>query len=263
MKNYFEQEKQLLPLKNFDCIFMNLSLSIEAVANTTQKPCYYLPPGTDAVNFCPYPLLPQRSVNVCSFGRRPLSVHKELLKLEEQEDFLYMYDTLQYLFVDNYESHRALYQRVIKRSKYFIAYGAKFDSKSEVGAQEELNIRFFEGAAGGAVILGKPPKNVTFTQNFDWKDAVIDLSADATNIREFIADLNAQTERLEEIRKNNVVTSLLRHDWVYRWEQILDKVGLSHTPKMAQRHAYLRSLADMALQKSSKASALFVNSTNE
>lgn len=101
------------------------------------------------------------------------------------------------------------------------------------------------------IILGTLPQAETFIQNFDWSDAVIELLFDTTDVASVIVDLNLQPERLKEIRKNNVVNSLLRHDWVYRWGQILDRVGLSHTPKMAQRRAYLQSLADMTLQKSS------------
>ncbi len=251
MENYVRDKKQLSVLKDFDCIFMNLSSSIKAVANTTQKPCYYLAPGVDAVGFCPYPLQPQRSIDVCNFGRRSPSVHQSLLDLVEQKDFLYVYDTLKYLFTNNYQDHRVLYQNIVKRSNYFIAYRAKFDLEGETGGQQEMNFRFFEASAGGAVILGMPPQTETFTQSFDWSDAVIELSANASNVAEVITDLNAQPERLKEVRKNNVVNSLLRHDWVYRWGQVLDRVELSHTPKMEQRRAYLKILADMANQKSS------------
>jgi len=249
MENYHQEQKQLSVLKKFDYIFMNLNSSIKAVASTTEKPCYYLAPGVDAIKFCPYPLSPQRNIDVCSFGRRSPTVHQSLLKLGEQENFLYIYDTMQHLFTGNYQHHRALYQSIIKRSNYFVAYKAKFNLKGEVGTQEELNVRFFEAASGGAVILGTPPQSETFTRSFDWSDAVIDVPPQATNVAEVIAELNAQPERLKEIRKNNVINSLLRHDWVYRWGQILDKVGLSHTPKMAQRRADLKNLADMALQK--------------
>ncbi|MBA2747290.1 MAG: glycosyltransferase family 1 protein [Tatlockia sp.] len=161
------------------------------------------------------------------------------MDLAEQKDFLYIYDTLKYLFTTNYQYHRVLYQNIVKRSNYFIAYRAKFDLEGETGGQQELNFRFIEAAAGGAVILGMPPQTETFTQSFDWSDAVIELSANASNVAEVIADLNAQPERLKKIHKNNVVNSLLRHDWVYRWGQILDRLGLSHTPKMAQRQASL------------------------
>lgn len=40
------------------------------------------------------------------------------------------------------------------------------------------------------------------------------------------------------------MNSLLRHDWVYRWEQILEKVGLESTPEMLSRKAHLANLAD-------------------
>ncbi|MBA2747289.1 MAG: hypothetical protein H0U45_00785 [Tatlockia sp.] len=58
MENYIKEQKQISVLKDFDCIFMNLSSSNKAVANTTQKPCYYLAPGVVVVEFCPYPLQP-------------------------------------------------------------------------------------------------------------------------------------------------------------------------------------------------------------
>ncbi|PSB33188.1 hypothetical protein [Chlorogloea sp. CCALA 695] len=251
LENFAKEQKQLSVLKEFDYVFMNLSSSIKAVANTIQTPCIYMPCGVDAVEFCPYPLQPQRSIDVCNFGRSPPTVHQSLLNLGEKENFLYMYDTIKDLFTKNHQEHRTLYQNIVKRSKYFIGYGAKFNLKGEVGVQQELGSRFFEGTSGGAVILGTPPQTETFTQNFDWSDAVIELPSDATNAAEVIADLNLQSERLKEVRKNNVVNSLLRHDWVYRWGQILDRVGLNHTPKMAQRRAYLQSLADMAIQKSS------------
>jgi Glycosyl transferases group 1 len=249
MENYAQEQKQLSVLKQFDYIFMNLNSSIKAVAKTTGKPCYYLAPGVDAVEFCPYPSPPQRNIDVCSFGRRSPTVHQSLLELGEKENFLYVYDTMQHLFTGNYQHHRALYQSIVKRSSYFIAYKAKFNLKEEIGVQEEVNVRFFEAASGGAVILGIPPQSETYTQNFDWQDAVIEVPPDTTNVAEAIAELNAQPERLKEIRKNNVVNSLLRHDWVYRWGQILDRVGLSHTPKMVQRRSDLQSLADMAVQK--------------
>lgn len=251
LENFNKEQKQLSVLKNFDYVFMNLNSSIKAVANTIQKPCHYLAPGIDAVEFCPYPLQPQRSIDVCSFGRRSPSIHQSLVSLGKQNNFLYIYDTMSHLFTYNYQDHRALYQNIIKRSNYFMAYKAKFNRKEEIGTQEELNIRFFEGAAGGAVILGTPPQSDTFKQNFDWTDAVIEVSDSTTNVAEAIAELNTQPERLKQIRKNNVVNSLLRHDWVYRWSQILDKVGLSHTPKMAQRRTQLQKLADIAIQKSS------------
>jgi hypothetical protein len=57
--------------------------------------------------------------------------------------------------------------------------------------------------------LGYQP---AFEKNFDWSDAVIEIPFDCSNI----ADLDAQLDHQERIRTNNIVNSLLRHDWVYR-----------------------------------------------
>lgn len=109
---------------------------------------------------------------------------------------------------------------------------------------------FFEGAAGGAVILGIPPNCDAFQQNFDWEDAVISLPEDTTNVGEIIAHLDTQPERLNKIRTDNVVNSLLRHDWVYRWEKILAEVDIPLSPGMIERKAKLKELAKIARQQS-------------
>ncbi len=66
---------------------------------------------------------------------------------------------------------------------------------------------------------------------------------DAENIAEVLADLDSQSERMREIRKNGVVQSLLRHDWVYRWRAILDMVGLEPRPALIAREERLKKLA--------------------
>jgi hypothetical protein len=250
-KNVPKFKYELSVLKDFDHIFMNFNSSIKKVADVIQRPCSYMPPGIDAIKFCPYPLQSQKSIDVCGIGRCPTLIHESLLNLANQNNFFYIYDTLKLSNIINYNEHRSWYRNIVKRSRYFIAYKPKFDLVSETGGQEELSVRFFEAAAGGAVILGIPPNCEAFSQNFDWSDAVIPLPENTPNVAELIFQLDSQPERLNKIRTDNVVNSLLRHDWVYRWGQILDTVGLSHTPKMAQRRAYLRYLANMVLQKSS------------
>ena len=145
----------------------------------------------------------------------------------------------------NYQEHRTLYSNLIKRSCYFIANKAKFDSGNQIGSQQELGSRFFEGAAGGAVMIGIPPVCEAYTKHFDWSDAVIEVPDNTIDIAEMIVELNAQPERLQKIRKNNMINSLLRHDWVYRWEEILSKVELDITPEMLVRKTYLKNLAEM------------------
>ncbi len=231
--------------KDFDYIFTTQSQSVNAISQLVKRPCYSLPYAVDAVKFCPYPQVPQRHIDVYSVGRRSPMMHKSLLKLTERDNFLYLYDTLKGLEMRNYREHRTLYSNLIKRSRYFIANKAKFDSGNQIGSQQELGSRFFEGAAGGAVMIGIPPVCEAYTKHFDWTDAVIELPNVTTNIADIITQLDAQPERLQKIRKHNMINSLLRHDWVYRWEEILSKVGLENTPEMLIRKTYLKNLAEM------------------
>lgn len=245
VKDIDKIKQQLLHLNKFDYIFTGLKASAEAIDKIVKPPCHFMPPGVDAIKFCPYPLQPHRSIDVCNLGRRLESLHAELLKLVDEKGIFYIYDTLHNKRMQNHYEHRSLYRNLLKRSRYFIACKPKSDLTYAQG-QEETSVRFFEGAAAGAVMLGIPPNCDTYRQNFDWSDATIALPDNGASIGKVIAELDAQSERLEKIRTNNIVNSLLRHDWVYRWGKILDIVGLSHTPEMALRQGKLKDLAQMA-----------------
>ncbi len=245
-KNDVERWKRKLEvLKYFDHIFTHLSSSANAVANIVQRPCHFIPYGVDTAKFYPSPLSSERAIDVYNLGRRSPITHKALIELANQEDFFYIYDTIRNLYFIDYKEHRNLYSNLVKRSSYFIVNKAKFDCFNETGGQEELGPRFFEGAAGGTVMLGTPPNCEGYNKYFDWSDAVIQIPSDAADIADVLANLNAQPERLARIRTENVVNSLLRHDWVYRWGKILDTVGLEHTPEMRAREVYLKNLAQM------------------
>ena len=57
-------------LAQFDHVFLMFNNSIGPVSNAIGKPCRYLPPGIDALTFCPYPNPPERVIDVFSMGRR-------------------------------------------------------------------------------------------------------------------------------------------------------------------------------------------------
>jgi hypothetical protein len=114
--------------------------------------------------------------------------------------------------------------------------------KGETGTQEEVGFRFFEGAAGGAVMIGDPPDVDSFREHFDWPDAVIHLPYGSADVGDLIADLDRQPERLARIRRDNLANSLLRHDWACRWRDVLQTVGLPTSPKLASREAGLQQL---------------------
>ena len=235
-------------LEPFDQVFLSSGTSFDSVNRATGLNTKYLPFSVDAIKFCPLPHSPERFIDVYSIGRRPERVHKGLMEMVHRGDFYYHYDTSSQVKVDKERrlDHRTLYSDTLKRSRYFIAYRGKFDLPKQRLTQEIAGPRFFEGAAAGAVLIGMAPDDPNFRENFDWPDAVLEVPIDTDDMDRLIAGFDSQEERLEKIRRDNVVNSLLRHDWVYRWERILHSVGLEPLPALSERKKQLHRLASVA-----------------
>src|SRR5438094_7817572 len=87
--------------------------------------------------------------------------------------------------------------------------------------QVEVGFRYYEGSTAGAVLVGQAPKCESFRRTFDWPDAVIEIKPDSSDAAEVLTELAAQPERTQEISRRNAAEALLRHDWVYRWKEVL------------------------------------------
>jgi hypothetical protein len=205
--------------------------------------CVFIPPGVDAIRFCPYPNPPRRAVDVYSIGRRSQATHEKLLRMAAEEDLFYLHDSIAGGQAIHSAQHRALFANVAKRSRYFLVNPGYIDRPDIRGDQIEIGNRYFEGAASGTIMLGERPKTETFKQLFDWPDAVVDLPYNSTQIDEVISDMDRQPERMDSIRRTNVTQALLRHDWAYRWEAILQAIGVAPMPGLSLRKERLQQLA--------------------
>jgi len=76
---------------------------------------------------------------------------------------------------------------------------------------------------------------------------VIEIQTDGSDVLDVIGTLQAEPERLQAISQRNAGEALLRHDWAYRWKEILQVVGLEPLPAMADRERRLRELAESVL----------------
>ena len=231
--------------QDFDLICLGHAHVVENVQKITNVPCVYLPPGINTVKFYPNLAQDRRNIDVCSLGRRSEVTHRALLELAEKQDFYYYYDYISGADIrsNNHQEHRTLTANLLKNSRYFITNYAKVNKPEQTQGQMEIGYRFFEGAAAGCVMLGKPPTTDTFRHYFDWQDAVIPIAFDEPNIDQIILDLDAQPSYLESMRRNNVINSLRKHDWVYRWEQVLTELNLPITKGIEQRKATLEEMA--------------------
>lgn len=248
-----EQDRQYLKLLDqFDHVFLLHSACIPRLPQYTRAPCSFLATGVDGLNATPLLSPLKRVVDVYSYGNRAATIHRQLLKMAEERDFFYLYDTLASTSsrVKDWREHRLLLANIIRRTRYFMAFSPATLANSKSGTvagEQVLPARLFEGAAGGAVILGTAPQCAEFGEHFDWPDAVIEVSPDSGSIADVIQDLDAHPRRTELLRRTNAVRCLEMHDWAYRWEHILSTIGMQPLQQLHLRKAQLRQIAADAM----------------
>ena len=236
------------PWDDFDHVFLGVTLCIEGLRKLVKPPLTYIPPAVDTLRFSPYPNPPQRSIDVSYVGRRAPIIHDALMARAARDNFFYYYDTVKgKLEIGNPREHRILLADLFQRSRYNITNYAKFNEKAETGGTQEIGYRFFEGAAAGTVMVGMPPAGDAFPHYFDWDDPIIKVDLRGKDVVEAIAELDTQPERLERISKMNVANCLLKHDWAYRWRDMLSALDLEPSSKMVAREKYLQELGNSIL----------------
>lgn len=243
LKEFDERRQFFHLLKKFDVIMLYYSQSVKPLSERIGVKCAYLPPGVDAISLCPYPALPKRVVDVYSIGRRSQITHQKLLDMARETGLFYLHDTLSGSQAINPKEHRALFANVAKRSKYFIVNPGLIDQPEKRGDQIEISNRYFEGSAAGAIMIGERPENEQYEKLFD-PDAVIHLPFNSPDIDLAIKSLDRDQDRQEAMRRTGVTRALMQHDWAYRWEAILQTVGLEPKQMLLDRKKRLQSMAE-------------------
>ena len=105
-------------MSSFDYIILNCFASVQPMQDLIKRPCLYVPPGIDAIKFCPYPNPPLRSIDVYSIGRKSQVTHRALLKMVTQNKIFYIYDTMLGMYTARPAEHRSLIANMAKRSRY-------------------------------------------------------------------------------------------------------------------------------------------------
>jgi len=247
-----ERDRKYLKLLDpFDQVFLFHPASVVGVQKHTRAPCSFMPAGTDCLIRTPYPSTPNRVIDFYSIGNRPQVLHKQLVGLAEKQQIFYLYDSLASSDsrMRDWREHHLLVANNIKRSRYFIAFNPAAIATFKVDERKNeqvLPYRLFEGAAGGTAMIGEAPECPEFDELFDWPDAVIKVPASPDNVEVVLEELESKAARIERVRHTNAIQSLRRHDWIYRWEKMLDAVGLKPSPKSHERKLRLHQIADVA-----------------
>jgi hypothetical protein len=232
-------------LRDFDVIGVCFRESATALRQLTGLPVEWVPGAVDALRFYPGATPPRRTIDIYSMGRRSETSHEALLEYSERRGWTYLFDTLkpEGVLDGKHQQHRTQLAAMIKRSRYFIANKSRVGA-DDTGGQEDLGYRSYEGAAGGAILIGDAPKSRSAELLFDWPDAHLDVPFGSLAIIDTIEQLERDPERCENIRRTNVAQCLRRHDWSYRWQQLLAALELAPHDKLTQRLQQLQTLAD-------------------
>lgn len=233
-------------LESFDFVGVGFRDSARMLGEMTGLHCAWVPGAIDALRFQPGMRPVARSIDIFGMGRRSALTHRALLELVERQGWTYVFDTVEPRRVldGQHDQHRIQLAAMIKRSRFFIANRARMGA-TDVGDQQELGFRSYEGAAAGAVLLGESPKSTSAQLLFDWPDAHVEVPFGATDeMVDVIRTLEADPERVARIRRDNVVNCLRRHDWAYRWQTILRGVDVEPREQLGQRMRLLHELAD-------------------
>ncbi|SJM90446.1 conserved hypothetical protein [Crenothrix polyspora] len=238
-------EAWLSGLEQFDHIAIGLDATAKAVSEVLKRPCAFVPTGIDALRFNPYPDPSARVIDIYSMGRAWQGLHESFLDIAAKKKIFYVYDTVNTgsTPVRDYRQHREMLANIAKRVRYFVVAPAKMNSTNETGGQIEIGARYFEAAAAGAILLGQSPDCESFHNMFNWPDSVIEIQPDGSDAADVLSSLATQPDRLMEMSRRNARESLLRHDWLYRWQEILTISGLKPTPRLELRENRLKVMA--------------------
>lgn len=235
--------RTLAALDQFDHVFVLNGSSIPDLARYTSTPISQLSTATDLLVTTPITDNVPRVVDICCIGRNDPAAHAKLLDYCRERGLFYHYDVWRNLHVkDGWDAVRRFNADLIRRSRYYIVWDPAHGAASRPGADgsQVLSTRYFEGAAGGAVLLGSRPDCPEYHAAFDWSEAVIPLGDDPGSV---ISMLDSDPQRVERIKANNIRQSLLRHDWAHRWRQVLETLDLEPTPQHLAREEMLASLS--------------------
>lgn len=233
-------------LDRFDHVFVLNAESIPFLRQYTTAPISFLPPGADCLAVPETAWQPERSIDFLSLGRRTPSAHAHLRDFADSHGKFYVYDVWGNMRARDWSEVRRMNADFIRRSRYFTVWdpaSLRTGKTTALVGQSAISTRYFEGAAGGAILLGSRPQVPEFDQLFDWPDAVVDLPDTREDMWATLRALDADPQRRERIGLANRTQSLRRHDWAYRWAEILSTLGLPRTSQLAARLAALQRRA--------------------
>src|SRR5205807_1465808 len=136
----------------------------------------WLPFGVDTDVFRPRNA--ERDIFAYWMGRRHERLHRVLLDYCQQRGLEYRFTTVSGEFRDPSELGA-----LVSRCRYFVVTPPDIDNPSRTGGYSPLVMRYLEGLAGGARLLGVLPKSGEFEDLLP-REAICEVAPDGSDLTE-------------------------------------------------------------------------------
>lgn len=173
----------------------------------------------------------RRWIDIISYGRRNENLHQQLVAHSHASNSgqFYFYSTFSHDVLLNKHEHFMLQTKLLENSRISLCFEAS--DVPRFRGYSPLLYRWFESWAHGCNIIGKKPFGQGTAELMDWPNSTIDLPDHPSDWIPFLESVLADQETLATNSKRNYRECLLRHDWRYRIQTMLETVGLP-TPEI-------------------------------
>lgn len=257
-KNIAEFKPLVKSLSQFDLITSAFASSCEELSLLTERPVIHLPGAVDLKRFAPT-IPSKRVIDVYYLGRKRNDLHLELMKAVSARGGFYLYDSATKPPVtSDHVAHRNLFANLVQHSKLFVVDYAKIGHMDQSDGQLSWGPRHVEGIGGGAIQIGYAPDSEDYMRNFDWPEAIFRLPENPAEAAAAVGRLLDDSQELDRMRSENFAHAAMKHDWLHRWELILDYFGLPSTEKQERRRLDLMNITEGLLQAKSDEGAKMI-----
>ena len=150
-------------------------------------------------------------------GRRHEPLHAALLSYCEQRGLRYIYRNQTGVFMTPDELGRT-----VSLSKYFVVTPPNLDDPERTGGFSPLVMRYIEGLAGGARLLGVLPRSGEYEALLP-TEAICQVAPSGEDLSQRIEEDLARPERWEAVEYAREVV-LEQHSWARRGEQVYQRL---------------------------------------
>ncbi|GAC1432393.1 MAG: hypothetical protein NVSMB7_08220 [Chitinophagaceae bacterium] len=213
--------KRLFSNNTWDILITSFNDAVDDLEKITGRKWHCVEQAADGDLFQPV-LLDQRIIHFSSYGRRYPVLHEALKKFCLSKNLYYDYTTHdgKHPAVEAPDLYRQ-YAWHLTHSLFTFSWPVELTNPQRAGHLHPVTCRWFEAAASGTIILGRPPGNASFEKQL-CKDLVVPVH-DIEDPAKLLYQLEAVWEKRNELHEQ---AARLRNDNAgkWTWKQRVEKI---------------------------------------